>query len=269
MTSKLLSVIGFLIFIYVTLVAVIYLGQSRLVYFPTSSIDATPDLINLTYEDVWLQTEDGDRIHGWYLPREKAKWTVLMFHGNGGNISHRLQTLDLLNKIGVNTLIIDYRGYGRSQGQPSEQATYQDALAAWQHLIQNRTDPESVILFGRSLGGAVAVWLATKVNPKGLILESTFSSVVDMAEHHYPFLPVSYISRFKYDSLSLASKIEIPTLVLHSREDNIVPFDLGFKLYEALPGNKSFIEMQGGHNDGFFVSGEHYINAIKNFIESL
>ena len=120
-----------------------------------------------------------------------------------------------------------------------------------------------------SLGGAVAVWLATEVNPKGLILESTFSSVVDMAEHHYPFLPVRYISRFKYDSLSLAPKIEIPTLVLHSREDNIVPFDLGLKLYEALPGDKSFIEMRGGHNDGFFVSGEHYVNGIKDFIESL
>ena len=269
MTSKLLFVIGVLILIYVGLVAVIYLGQSRLVYFPTSSIDATPDLINLSYEDVWLQTQDGDRIHGWYLPEEDAKWTVLMFHGNGGNISHRLQTLDILNKIGVNTLIIDYRGYGRSQGQPSEQATYQDALAAWEHLIQHRTDAESVILFGRSLGGAVAVWLANEVNPRGLILESTFSSVVDMAQHHYPFLPIRYISRFKYDSLSLASAIDMPTLMLHSRQDNIVPYDLGLKLYEALPGKKSFVEMRGGHNDGFFISGEHYINGLKNFIESL
>ena len=269
MTSKLLFVIGVLIFIYVALVVVIYLGQSRLVYFPTSSIDATPDLINLRYEDVWLQTQDGDRIHGWYLPEENAEWTVLMFHGNGGNISHRLQTLDLLNKIGVNTLIIDYRGYGRSQGQPSEQATYQDALAAWEHLIQHRTDAESIILFGRSLGGAIAVWLATEVNPRGLILESTFSSVVDLAQHHYPFLPVRYMSRFKYDSLSLAPNIDMPTLMLHSREDDIVPFDLGLKLYEALPGNKSFVEMRGGHNDGFYVSGEHYVNGLRNFIESL
>ena len=269
MTSKLLFIIGVLILIYVGLVAVIYVGQSRLVYFPTSSIDATPDLINLSYEDVWLQTEDGDRIHGWYLPEDNAEWTVLMFHGNGGNISHRLQTLSILNKIGVNTLIIDYRGYGQSQGQPSEEATYQDALAAWEHLIQHRTDAESIILFGRSLGGAVAVWLANEVNPGGLILESTFSSVVDMAQHHYPFLPVRYISRFKYDSLSLASAIDMPTLMLHSRQDNIVPFDLGMKLYEALPGKKSFVEMRGGHNDGFFTSGEHYIKGLKNFIESL
>ena len=269
MTSKLLFIIGVLIFIYVALVLMIYLGQSRLVYFPTSSIDATPDLINLRYEDVWLQTQDGDRIHGWYVPEENAEWTVLMFHGNGGNISHRLQTLDLLNKIGVNTLIIDYRGYGRSQGQPSEEATYEDALAAWEHLTQHRTDAESIILFGRSLGGAVAVWLATEVNPGGLILESTFSSVVDLAQHHYPFLPVSYMSQFKYDSLSLAPNIDIPTLMLHSREDDIVPFNLGLKLYEALPGNKSFVEMRGGHNEGFFVSGEHYVNGLRNFIESL
>lgn len=269
MVSKLLLVIGFLTFLYIALVILVYLGQSRLVYFPTSAIDATPDLISLSYEDVWLQTEDGERIHGWYLPKEDAKWTVLMLHGNGGNISHRLQTLDLLNKIGVNTLIIDYRGYGRSEGTPSEQATYQDALAAWAHLTEHRTSAEFVVVFGRSIGGAVAVWLAASVNPKGLILESTFSSVVDMAEHHYPFLPVRYISKFKYDSLSLAPSIRVPTLMLHSRQDTIVPFDLGLKLYEALPANKSFIEMRGGHNDGYHVSGQSYINGLKNFIESL
>ena len=269
MVSKLLFVIGVLICLYAALVILVYLGQSRLVYFPTNSIDATPDLLNLSYEDVWLQTQDGERIHGWYVPQEDAKWTVLMFHGNGGNISHRLQTLDILNEIGVNTLIIDYRGYGLSEGSPSERATYQDAMAAWDHLIQHRTNAESVVVFGRSLGGAVAVWLASNVRPKGLILESTFSSVVDMAQHHYPFLPVRYISKFKYDSLSLASNIQIPTLMLHSREDNIVPFNLGMKLYDALPGNKSFVEMRGGHNEGFHVSGGHYTNGLRTFIESL
>ena len=269
MLSKLLFFLFVAACIYVAIVILVYLFQSHLVYFPTRSIDATPNHVNLNYEDVWLQTKDGDRIHGWFVPEPNARWTVLMFHGNGGNISHRLETLRLLNNVGVNTLIIDYRGYGLSEGQPSEQATYLDAMAAWEHLVEERSGRDSIIVFGRSLGGAVAVWLANEVNPRGLILESTFTSVIDMAQHHYPFLPVRYISKFHYDSLAIAENIAGPTFMLHSRDDEIVPFDLGMKLYEALPGNKSFLEMQGGHNDGFYVSGHSYVNGLKGFIDSL
>lgn len=269
MLSKLAYIVSVFLCIYIAIIVLVYLFQTHLVYFPTKVISATPQQANLSYEDVWLQTEDGDRIHGWYVPKDSAKWTVLMLHGNGGNISHRLQTLSLLNKIGVNTLIIDYRGYGLSEGSPSEQATYLDAMTAWQHLVQKRTRPDSIILFGRSLGGAIAVWLATEVKPRGLILESTFTSIIEMAEHHYPFLPVRYILSFKYSSMAIAEDIQGPTFMLHSRADEIVPFDLAMKLYDALPGKKSFLEMQGGHNDAFYVSGDTYINGLKKFFDSL
>lgn len=269
MLNKLLFVAGILSCVYVAIVILVYLLQSRLIYFPSRSIDVTPQQVNLSYEDVWLQTQDGDRIHGWYVPKNKARLTVLMLHGNGGNISHRLQTLTMLNTIGVNTLIIDYRGYGHSEGKPSEQATYLDAMAAWEYLTQKQTRPDSIVIFGRSLGGAIAVWLANEVRPRGLILESTFTSIVDMAQHHYPFLPVRYISTFSYDSMAIADNIPGPTFVLHSRADEIVPFDLGMKLYKALSGKKYFLEIQGGHNEGVYLSGNTYVNGLKKFFDSL
>lgn len=269
MMGKLLLFVAALLCVYITIVLLTYFFQARLVFFPTRSIDATPLQVNLKYEDVWLQTEDGKRVHGWYVAKENARWTVLMFHGNGGNISHRLPTLSLLHAIGVNTLLIDYRGYGLSEGRPSEQATYLDAMAAWQYLVRERSRADAIIIFGRSLGGAVAMWLADKVKPRGLILESTFTSLTEMAEYHYPFLPVRYIVRMHYDSMSIAGNIQGPTFVLHSRSDEIVPFELGVKLYDALSGSKSFLEIQGSHNDGFFVSDGAYKRALSNFFDSL
>jgi len=269
MVGKLFMLLGIAASIYIAIVGMAYLSQSRMIYFPTGAINETPQRIGLDYEDVWLTTIDGTRIHGWYVPKHGARWTVLMLHGNGGNISHRLQTLQILNEVGASTLIIDYHGYGRSEGRPSEQGTYEDALAAWAFLTETKTSAANIVIFGRSLGGAVAVWLAAKVNPAGLILESTFTSLTDLAHHHYPLLPVGFISRYKYDSLALAPKITSPALVLHSRTDTIVPFDLGVGLFDALPGEKSFLEMQGGHNDGFYSTGQKYTNGLTRFLKSL
>ena len=263
--SKLLTFVGLAASVYVGLLVVVYLTQSHLIYFPTRDIAATPANADLSYEDVWLTTEDNLRIHAWYVPAANAKWTVLMFHGNGGNISHRLYTLDILHKLGVNTLIVDYRGYGQSEGTPTEQGTYNDAMAAWHHL--QTKNAQHIIVFGRSLGGAVAMWLAKEVNPAGLILESTFTSVVDMGSYHYPWLPIRYLSKFKYNSLALAEHIRCPILAIHSREDSIVPFALGRRLFEALPGDKKFIEIQGDHNDR--VGGAHYVNTLRQFFDSL
>ena len=269
MVSKIFTFVLFVACMYGVIVAMVYFRQSAMVYFPTRFIDATPDQIGLQYEDVWMDTLEGERVHGWYVPAPDATLTVLMFHGNGGNISHRLQTLALLYDIGVNTLIIDYRGYGRSEGRPGEQATYHDALAAWQYLLDRGLSPEEIVLFGRSLGGAVAVWLAARVAPRGLILESTFTSVIDMAKYHYPFLPVKLLAKFKYDSLALVDEIKSPVLALHSPDDEIVPYELGVRLYQALPVEKSFVDMKGGHNDGFYVSGDGYVNSLWNFLRGL
>lgn len=269
MVGKLFLLLGVAVSIYIAFLGMTYFGQSRLVYFPTRAINETPQRIGLDYEDVWLKTIDGTRIHGWYVPKPGSQWTVLMLHGNGGNISHRLQTLQILHQVGASTLIIDYHGYGKSEGRPSEQGTYEDALAAWAFLTETKTSAANIVVFGRSLGGAVAAWLAAKVNPAGLILESTFTSLTDLAHHHYPLLPVGFISRYKYDSMALAHKITSPALVLHSRSDTIVPFALGVGLFEALPAEKSFLEMQGGHNDGFYKTGQKYTHGLTKFLESL
>lgn len=269
MVSKLVLIATILFCTYLFVAALVYFGQARMVYFPTRSITATPDQIGLRYEDVWLQTEDDVRIHGWYVPKEGAHWTVLFLHGNGGNMSHRLETLDLLHQIGVNTLIIDYRGYGMSQGSPSEAGTYLDAMAAWTYLSQHRAGADSTVVFGRSLGGAIAAWLAAKVDPKGLILESTFTSVVDMAQIHYPFLPARLLSRFVYDSTVLAPRIGCAALVLHSLDDEVVPFELGLKVFDALPGKKSFMELRGGHNHGIQATGPAYARGLQDFFDSL
>lgn len=269
MLGKVISLISAIACVYIAFVALIYFAQPRLVYFPTRAIVATPDNIGLLYEDVNLRTHGGVEIHGWYVRKKDARWTVLLLHGNGGNISHRLDTLRILHELGVDTLIIDYPGYGKSGGRPDEQGTYDAATAAWQFLAVNATNPGKIILFGRSLGGVIAVWLAKRVDPAGLILESTFTSLADMARHHYPFLPVSLISRYDYDAISTAADITVPVLMVHSVQDEIVPFELGAELYDALPGRKAFLEIRGGHNDGFLVTGREYTNGIKLFLESL
>ncbi|MDA9982310.1 alpha/beta hydrolase [Gammaproteobacteria bacterium] len=269
MIGKLIFLLCVAACIYIAILGMAYFGQSRMIFFPSGAINETPLRIGLGYDDVWLKTNDGTRIHGWYVPKAGARWTMLMLHGNGGNISHRLQTLQILNEIGASTLIIDYHGYGMSEGRPSEQGTYEDAMAAWTYLTETKTSAANIVVFGRSLGGAVAVWLAAEVNPAGLILESTFTSLTDLAHHHYPLLPVGFISKYKYDSLALVRNITSPVLLLHSRADTIVPFELGIELFDALPGEKSFLEMQGGHNDGFYTSGQKYTIALKAFLESL
>lgn len=269
MLGKLISLSGVLALIYIAFVAFVYLTQSRMVYFPTSTIVATPQVIGLPFEDVNLTVRDGVQIHGWYVRGDQNRWTVLMLHGNGGNISHRLDTLRILDDLGADTLIIDYPGYGLSGGRPDEQGTYDAALAAWRFLTENGTDPARIILFGRSLGGVVAMWLAERVDPAALILESTFTSLEDMASHHYPFLPVSLISRYDYDAVSAAPAVTAPVLTVHSPQDEIVPFELGTRLHDALPGRKTFLEIRGGHNEGFLVSGRQYTEGLQRFLESL
>jgi len=253
---------------YLTLCLMLLLLQSRLVFFPTRAIDATPDRAGLAYEDVWLQTEDGLRLHAWWVPAEPARGTVLFFHGNAGNISHRLPSLQTFHRLGFNTLIFDYRGYGQSEGRPSERGTYLDAEAAWRHLVQDRgIGPDRVVLFGRSLGGAVAAGLAERHTPAALILESTFTSVPALAAEMYPFLPVRWLARIRYDTLDRLSRIDAPVLVVHSRGDDLIPFRHGQQLWEAARGPKEFLEISGSHNDGFWTSGTRYEQGVGGFLD--
>jgi uncharacterized protein len=256
--------------------ATVYLGfalmlvllQSRLVYFPMRQLDATPARIGLTYEDVWLRTEDGLRLHGWWVPATEERGTVLFFHGNAGNISHRLLSIESFHRLGYSTFIFDYRGYGQSQGRPSEAGTYLDGEAAWRYLLAERGIPANrIALFGRSLGAAVAAAIAERERPAAVILESTFTSVPDLGAELYPFLPVRWLARIRYDTLARVPQIAAPLLVVHSPDDEIIPFSHGRRLWEAASEPKAFLQLSGGHNDGFVVTGERYERGIAEFLE--
>ena len=252
----------------------VYLFQERMVFLsgvPGRELTATPADIGLEYEDVWLDTVDGVRLHGWFVESTGTSRGALLFlHGNAGNISHRLDSLAIFNRLRLDVLMIDYRGYGRSEGRTTEEGTYADARAAWDHLVTGRGfEPSRIVVFGRSLGGAVAAQLASGVRPAGLIIESCFSSGLDMARRIYPFLPARLITRLDYPVATHAALVRSPTLVAHSRDDEIIPFEMGQRIHAAIPASKTFLEMRGDHNNGFLVSGAPYVEALDAFVGGL
>ncbi len=269
--QKLLWVLVRIVFFTITgFLIIFYFFQSRFVFFPSRQIDATPDDIGLPFEPVEIQTSDGVKITGWFVPARNAGGTILFFHGNGGNISHRLDSLHIFNELGLATLIIDYRGYGRSEGKVGENGIYLDAEAAWKYLVEQRgTDPDKIILFGRSLGGAVAVNLAGKHKPKALIVESTFTSIPEIGSDAYPFLPCALLrllSRYKFNAREDISQVNCPVLVVHSRDDNMIPFAHGQAIFDAAAEPKEFLEITGSHNNGFVTSGQTYKEGMDKFI---
>lgn len=254
---------------YALLAAFLFFAQSHLVYFPQTGGDfiATPEQLELPYESVTLQTKDGFSLHGWFVPTQAARGTVLFFHGNAGNISHRIDYLSMFHRLGYQTFIFDYRGYGQSSGTPSEPGTYADAEAAWNYLVEEKgIQPDRIALFGESLGGAVAAWLAAHERPGLLVLASAFTSLPDMAEKIYPFLPVRLLSRFNYNTLEYLRSVVCPVLIAHSPQDEIVPFAHGQALYEAAPEPREFIELEGGHNDGFIFMREAWMRVLSEFM---
>lgn len=240
--------------------------QASLVFHPTTRLEATPAAIGLAYQDVDLLTDDGVPIHGWFLPHPSPRATLLFLHGNAGNISGRLTTLQLFHDLGLAVLIIDYRGFGRSLGEPTEQGTYRDAQAAWTWLVeQQRLDPAQIMVFGRSLGGGVASWLAEQHPAGGLLLESTFTSLPDIGSELYPLLPVRWLSRYQYPSLERLPNIRSPLWVGHSPDDGLIAVHHGERLFAAGNPPKVFFEMSGGHNDGFIASGQAYRDSLDAF----
>jgi len=171
--------------------------------------------------------------------------------------------------MNLDVFIFDYRGYGQSEGQPGEDGTYLDAEAAWFYLVEARAiDADEIIVFGRSLGASIAAWLASRHRPAALILESSFSSVPSMAQRLYPFLPVKWLASFSYDTRQYVSRIDCPLLVAHSKQDEIIPYAEGRLVFDTAPVDKQFLEMRGGHNDGFIATGKLYSDGLSRFIES-
>ncbi len=258
-------------FAYCALALGIFFSQSALIYYPETgrNIIAAPDDVGLAYESVEISTADSETLHGWFVPAPAANGTVLFFHGNAGNISHRMEYLLMFHRLGYNTFIFDYRGYGQSSGSPSESGTYLDAQSAWRYLTETKNiPPDRIVLFGESLGGAVAAWLAMNERPGVLVLASVFTSVPDMAAKIYPFLPVRLLSRFDYNTIEYLKSATLPVFIAHSPQDEIVPFEHGRALYEAAPVPKQFLELQGGHNSGFIFMQEDWVKALGKFIDT-
>ena len=254
--------------VYVGIAVLVFALQGRLLFFPDRQLAATPASFGLPFEDVGFQSEDGVALHGWYLPAQDAsRGTVVFFHGNGGNVSHWLPAVLPFRRFGWDVFLFDYRGYGLSQGRPTEQSTYRDAEAAWRYLTQQRrVAPEAMVFVGRSLGGAVATWLAVRHPPRALVLESTFTSVPDVAAGLYPWLPVRLLARFRYNTADRIARVQCPVLIVHSRADEIIPFSHGERLWHLAPEPKVFLEIRGGHNEGFDLSEAEYQAGVASFL---
>jgi len=270
------------------LIALFMAYEDKLIYFPSKYPDGFWDVGNPQaregelcpkIEDCYFDTSDGLRLHGWFCkPHRKmngafvpvpAEMTLLWFHGNAGNISYRYDMIRAMVQLPVDVFIIDYRGYGKSEGRPSEQGLYLDARAAWEYLATERNVPANqVIIFGKSLGGVPAVDLAARVEAAGLIVQSSFTSAADMASAVLPFLP-RVLLRTRMDSLKKIQDVRCPKLFIHSRADEVVPFELGYRLYQAAPEPKQFYEVNGAHhNSTYLVGAKPYFDTLRSFVES-
>ncbi len=239
------------------------------IYYPVRELIGTPASLGLAYRDVWFQAEDGIRLHGWLIPGARPT-TLLWCHGNAGNISHRLDNIrEIQHRLGIGVFIFDYRGYGRSDGSPTEAGLYRDARAAREALIRDLGVPsEQIIYFGRSLGAAVALELALAHPPSGLILESPFLSVRAMANRTLPGSGLLFKSRF--DSLDKIARLRTPLLILHGDADEVVPYEHGRRLWEAASEPKAFYTIpRARHNDTYLVGGSEYWEAWRRFLDSL
>lgn len=267
MTRMLWSLILIPAGVYIGLSVLLLFFQHRFIFFPVKELEGSPKALGLAHEEVWFTASDGLKLHGWFIPAENPRGTLLFCHGNAGNISHRLDSIRIFNQLGLDVFIFDYRGYGLSEGRPTEEGTYRDAEAAWGYLVEGRgIAPSEIVLFGRSLGGAIAAWLAQERSPAALILESAFTSVSEVGATVFPYLPISSICRFGYQTKDYLKRTACPVLVVHSLEDEMIPFRFGKDLFGAAPGPKKFLEIRGGHNDGFFISGEIYVEGLKAFL---
>lgn len=253
------------------LVVVVVWFEEAFIYFPSRGDVGTPADRGLDYQEAYLTAEDGVRLHGWLVPG-RGPLTLLWLHGNAGHIGHRLEQLALIReRLGVGVFLLDYRGYGRSEGRPSEDGTYRDASAALTYLqAQPGVDAAGIVLYGQSLGGAVAVELATRERVRGLILEAPFASVPAMARAVYPFLPVGPFLRNRYDSLARIGSVGAPVLILHSERDEVVPYEQGRALFAAAAEPKRFHTIVGaGHNDAYYRGGSGYWQALQEFLATL
>jgi len=246
--------------------------EQHFIYFPERALVMTPSGLGLPFEEVTFSAEDGIRLHGWWVPGEPGRPVILFFHGNAGNISHRVENLWLLRRLGLGVLIFDYRGYGRSEGRPDEPGLAQDARAALKWLEERGVPRGELLYFGRSLGAAVALQLALEAPPAGLVLETPFTSIRDLGRLHYPLLHLGlgWLIRDRYDNLAKIGQLHVPLLVLQGDRDRIVPESMARRLYAAANPPKTFHLVVGAdHNTTYEAGGDAYWQAWRDFLATL
>ncbi|MGQ9688427.1 MAG: alpha/beta hydrolase [Desulfobaccales bacterium] len=242
-------------------------SEKGIVFFPDPFLIGTPKDYGLEYEEVWFTTDDRVRLHGWWVPRPKAPvW--LWFHGNAGNISYRLENIKLLvDEVGVQVFIFDYREYGKSEGRINREGTFKDAAAAYRYLTDTRGIPGGeILLFGRSLGTALATDLAVRKPCRALILESPFTNSQDMAKLYAPFL-FDWRPKVPYDNLGKIGAVKVPVMIIHGAQDEVIPVDMARRVFAAAPEPKELYIIPGAHhNDTYLVAGREYIERLRAFI---
>lgn len=254
---------------YLLLVCAMYFLQDRIIFPAGRDVYRTPGAYGWPYEDIVLPVQ-GRTTHGWYIPGEPSRGVILFSHGNAGNVADRLESAAIFRRLGFDVLLYDYGGYGKSTGRPSESRCYADVRAVWRFLTEERRiAADRIVLFGESLGGAAACDLATEVAPAAVVLQSTFLSATRLARELYPFLPARWLLRHKFDNASKVRHIACPILIIHSPEDDIIPYHHGRELFELAREPKAFLEIHGGHNDALFVSEAVFEEGIATFLEPL
>jgi len=256
----------FLVLSAAAIVVVVRQIEARSIFFPMPGAPSTVGSV-ATHEDVFFKTADNQKLHGWFIPAasDPVAPVVLFLHGNAGNIGHRWEKIRFFYDLGVSVFIFDYRGYGLSEGRPSETGLYKDTKAAYAHLVGRGIAPERIMIYGESIGGAFAIDLAAKEPVNAIIVEDTFTSLPAMVRRTMPFIP-TFILATRLDSLSKITRAHVPTLIFHSKDDEIIPFEMGKELYEAAAGPKRFVQLWGGHNTAFLEDAETYRSELKKFI---
>jgi fermentation-respiration switch protein FrsA (DUF1100 family) len=272
MQNVMLKIILIVAASYGLLVVVVYFMQGRMLYLanvPGRTLTMIPADAGIDYEDVSIETADGVTLHGWFIPGRSSR-VLLFFHGNAGNISHRLDSIRQFQDLGMSVFIIDYRGYGQSEGRTTERGIYRDADAAWRYLVEDRGIIASdIVIFGRSLGASVASRLATQTQPLALVVESSFTSVPDIAQDLYPWLPARWLSRLSHATRDYIQDVQCPVLVVHSRDDEIIPFHHGEEIYSAANERRTLLALSGTHNDAFLRDERTYLEGLRAFLAGL
>ncbi len=239
------------------------------VFHPSRTIRFDPSHVDLEYEDIYLVTEDDKRLHGWWIPHEDARGSLIFFHGNAGNIGDRIWMAKDLHELNLNIFLLSYRGYGKSRGIPTEKGTYKDARAAYEfvRVQHDNADNPPIVLYGRSLGGAIAIQCALDKPVRGLMIESAFKSIPEIGRDLFPWLPVQLIARYSYDNVEKISHIDAPVLIAASHDDAIVPWEHTRAVYEAATEPKYWAEMVGGHNETGWHTSPKYWSQIQDFLD--